>query len=199
MDLVKPGVVEWSKVYLGPRNAFQKVANCNYAVTLGTDSFRFSLVGIAGKDLQDAILKLILALTWQLMRHHVITLLSNLSGAEGRMLSEADVVAWANSMVAGKPAVAPIASLKDGSIGSGEFLLHLIHAIQPRALDVSMIATGRMAEEKVLNAKYAISCARRLGCMVFLLHEDIVECKPKMLLVFVAQLMSLSVIKQTSN
>ena len=41
--------------------------------------------------------------------------------------------------------------------------------------------------------------AHQVGCMVFLLHEDIVECKPKMLLVFVATLMSYAVNKRTSQ
>jgi len=200
MDQVKPGVVDWTKTNLKPKNVYSKVANCNYAVSLGKDKTKFgmSLVGISGKDIQDGNIKLILALTWQLMRYHVIKFLSNLSGAKGGMLSEADVVAWANSMVADK-GVAPIASLKDGSISSGIFLLHLIRAIESRAVDEAMITPGRSAEDKVLNAKYAISCARKVGCMVFLLHEDIVECKPKMLLVFVATLMSYSVNKQTSK
>ena len=63
-------------------------------------------------------------------------------------------------------------------------------AIEPRCVDAALITGGATPEDRVLNAKYAISCARRLGCMVFLLHEDIVEVKPKMLLVFVATLMS---------
>ena len=83
-----------------------------------------------------------------------------------------------------------IVSLKIGSIGSGEYLLQLIKAIEPRAVDPAQISAGSSKEDRVLNAKYAISCARKVGCMVFLLHEDIVECKPKMLLVFVATLMS---------
>lgn len=44
-------------------------------------------------------------------------------------------------------------------------------------------------EDAEKNAKYAISVARKLGCSVFLLWEDIVEVKPKMILAFVASLM----------
>ena len=109
-------------------------------------------------------------------------------------LTEADVVAWANAKVAAT-GVAPIASLKDTSIGSGTFLLELIRRIEPRAVAEENVTPGSTAEERVLNAKYAISCARRLGCMVFLLYEDIVEVKPKMLLVFVATLMSYDIRK----
>lgn len=42
----------------------------------------------------------------------------------------------------------------------------------------------------MLNAKYAISLARKFGCCVFLLPEDIVEVKSKLLLTFIGTLMS---------
>jgi hypothetical protein len=42
----------------------------------------------------------------------------------------------------------------------------------------------------MLNAKYAISIARRIGCCIFLLWEDIVEVNPKMILTFVGSMIS---------
>ena len=48
MDAVHPGVVDWGRVVMQPKHVYSKVANCNYAVSLGTAAFRFSLVGIAG-------------------------------------------------------------------------------------------------------------------------------------------------------
>jgi plastin-1 len=39
-----------------------------------------------------------------------------------------------------------------------------------------------------LNAKYVISCARKVGATVFLTPEDIVEVKSKMIVTFVASL-----------
>ena len=54
------------------------------------------------------------------------------------------------------------------------------------------------AEEKKLNARLAISCARRAGCMIFALWEDIVETKPKMLLVLFATLMQLDIKSKVS-
>jgi len=204
MNQIKPGCVDWSKVMLKPRNVYHKVANCNYAVNLGKDrkQFGLSLVGIAGKDISDGNLKLTLALTWQLMRFHVIQFLSNLSGMSkgGELLTEADVVEWANDLVtSSSPGVGEIKSLKDGSLGSGVFLLELIKAIEPRAVDSEQVTPGSTPKEKELNAKYAISCARKLGCMVFLLHDDIVEVKPKMLLVMVATLMSYAVNKSAED
>ena len=193
MDTVRPGVVEWEKVVMKPKNVYNKIANCNYAVALAKDpkAFKFSVVGIQGKDLSDGNAKLILAITWQLMRYHVIRFLSNLSSGEGgKQLEEKDVIEWANAKVG--DAAPPIGSLKDASLGSGRFLLALLRAVEPRSVDSAQVKEGATAEEKMLNAKYAISCARRVGCMVFLLWEDIVEVKPKMLLVFVGTLMARS-------
>jgi len=189
MDAVHPGVVDWKRVIMAPKNVYNRVANCNYAVSLGVSAFGFSLVGIGGTDIVAGNVKLILAFTWQLMRYHVISFLSRLSAPSGATLSEADVVDWANAQVAGA-GVPTVSGLKDPSLASGIWLLELIRAVEPRAVDRSLVLAGSTAEERALNARYAISCARRLGCTVFLLHEDIVEVKPKMLLVLVAALMS---------
>lgn len=45
-----------------------QLENCNYAVKLGKDEAKFSLVGIAGQDLNAGNRTLTLALLWQLMR-----------------------------------------------------------------------------------------------------------------------------------
>jgi hypothetical protein len=46
--------------------------------------------------------------------------------------------------------------------------------------------------ELKLNAQYAISVARQIGCCIFLLWEDIVEVNQKMILTFVGSLMLLA-------
>ena len=46
MDTVRPGVVEWEKVVLKPKNVYNKItSNCNYAVALAKDpkAFKFSV------------------------------------------------------------------------------------------------------------------------------------------------------------
>ena len=54
----------------------------------------------------------------------------------------------------------------------------------------ALVTPGVTEEEQKLNAKYAISSARKLGCTLFLLWEDIVEVRPKMLLSFMATVMA---------
>ena len=50
---------------------------------------------------------------------------------------------------------------------------------------------GDTEEEQILNAKYAISIARKLGAAVFLVYDDILGLNKKMLLIFVASLYDL--------
>merc|ERR1711967_130690 len=92
-----------------------------------------------------------------------------------------------------------ITKLSDAALSSGVFVLTLLKAVAPRSVDVSQVTEGKTAEEKKLNARLAISCARKAGCMVFLLWEDIVECKPKMLLVLLASLMQLEISDKASK
>ena len=43
-------------------------------------------------------------------------------------------------------------------------------------------------KDKEMNAKYALSVARGLGAMIFVVWEDITEVKSKLLLTFLASL-----------
>ncbi|KAE8626226.1 hypothetical protein XENTR_v10006553 [Xenopus tropicalis] len=64
--------VDWNRVNKPPYSKLgenmKKIENCNYAVDLGKNKAKFSLVGIAGQDLKEGNHTLTLALLWQLMR-----------------------------------------------------------------------------------------------------------------------------------
>ena len=55
-----------------------------------------------------------------------------------------------------------------------------------------MVLLVNIDDQKKLNAQYAISITRKLGGTIFVLPEDIVEVKPKMILTFVGTLMAIS-------
>ena len=55
---------------------------------------------------------------------------------------------------------------------------------------IFILHIGETAEDKVNNARYIISIARKIGACVFLTHEDIIEIKSKLLVTFVASLWS---------
>jgi hypothetical protein len=123
--------------------------------------------------------------------------------------ADADACAHAQVAAAGQ-AVPPIRNLSDSSLSSGLFLIALCAAVNPNAVDASLVAHGGTADDHLSNAKYAISIARKIGpnlhpspflsptsrpplsfssgACVFLTPEDIIEVKPKMLFTFIASL-----------
>jgi len=190
MDHVEPGSVSWPKVNRPPRNKFKRVENANYVVVIGkSQTFKFSLVGIGGVDVVAGNKKLILSIVWQLVRHHSLKVLQSLSD-DGSQATDRDIIDWANARVerTGKPS--RMESFRDSSLGSCTFFFHLLNALAPGILNPEFVTAGETAEEKEANAKYVISVARKLGALVFLTWEDLVEVKPKMILMFTASLMA---------
>jgi len=115
MDKVQPGIVDWSKVnQKEPLNKFKKVENCNYAILLGKQ-MKFSLVGIGGQDIVDGNKNLTLAIIWQLMRLHVVSIIKSLS-KDGKDVTEEDMVKWSNNQVHSSGRSSKMDSFKDGSL-----------------------------------------------------------------------------------
>jgi len=103
--------------------------------------------------------------------------------------TDKEIIAWANEKVAGK--AKPITGFDDKSIGSGLYLIELLAAVESRCINRDLVTAGVTEEEQKLNAKYVISSARKINCSLFLLWEDLVEVKPKMVLSFIAAVMAL--------
>ncbi|CAB1421976.1 unnamed protein product [Pleuronectes platessa] len=165
----------------------KKLENCNYAVELGK-SAKFSLVGIGGQDLNDGNATLTLALVWQLMRRYTLNVLEELG--DGQKTNDAIIVQWVNNTLAEAGKSTKISSFKDKEISSSLAVLELIDAIQPGSINYDLIKTGSLSEDdKLENAKYAVSMARKIGARVYALPEDLMEVKPKMVMTVFACLM----------
>ncbi|CAK6983039.1 plastin-2 [Scomber scombrus] len=184
--------VDWDRVNKPPYpklgSNMKKLENCNYAVELGKKEAKFSLVGIAGQDLNAGNRTLTLALLWQLMRRYTLNILEDLG--DGQKVVDDTIVSWVNGTLtqAGKPT---ISSFKDGSISTSMPVLDLIDAIQSGSIRYDLLKTEDLTEEEKLNnAKYAISMARKIGARVYALPEDLVEVKPKMVMTVFACLMA---------
>jgi len=188
-DKLNPGVVEWKRVnQREPMHRIKCVENTNYAVDIGKD-LKFSLVGIGGVDITDGNETLTLALVWQLMRHHVLTVLKEVGG--GAPVSEDAMIQWSNNLVRSSGKSSSMSNFKDHSLKNSIFFLDLLDSIRPGCVDQSAIIQGSTSDEDCMaNAKYAISMARKLGATIFLLPEDIIEVKPKMILTFIGSLMA---------
>eukprot|EP01018_Ginkgo_biloba_P026257 Gb_01941 [translate_table: standard] len=200
LNKVVPGVVNWKLANKPPiRMPFKKVENCNQVIRIGKQ-LKFSLVNVAGNDIVQGNKKLILAFLWQLMRHNILQLLKNLRHhSHGKEISDADILNWANSKVKSLGRTSQMGSFKDKSLANGIFFLELLSAVEPRVVSWNIVTKGETEEEKKLNATYIISVARKLGCSIFLLPEDIVEVHPKMILTLTASIMLWSLSNQTSE
>ncbi|KII84639.1 hypothetical protein PLICRDRAFT_179448 [Plicaturopsis crispa FD-325 SS-3] len=175
---------------------FKAVENTNYVVDLGKQN-GMHLVGIQGADIVDGSKTLVLGLVWQLMRMNITKTLTSLSkSGQGRPISDTEMLKWANTTAQkAKPSVRPIRSFKDPSITTGLFFLDLLEALRPGIVDPTLIinvSESGSYEDRRQNAKLAISIARKMNALIFLVPEDIVDVRPRLILTFVGSLMSIA-------
>ncbi|XP_013602420.1 PREDICTED: fimbrin-5-like [Brassica oleracea var. oleracea] len=197
LDKVSPGSVNWKHANKPPiKMPFKKVENCNEVIKIGKE-LHFSLVNVAGNDIVQGNKKLLLAFLWQLMRYTMLQLLKNLrSHSQGKEITDADILYWANRKVKRVGRTSQAESFRDKNLSSGIFFLELLTAVEPRVVNWSLVTSGETEEDKKLNATYIISVARKLGCSIFLLPEDIIEVNQKMMLILAASIMYWSLQQQ---
>ncbi|KAK2826492.1 hypothetical protein Q5P01_020706 [Channa striata] len=187
--------VNWKKVNNPPYPALganmKKLENCNYAVELGRDVAHFSLVGIGGENLNEGSPMHTLALVWQLMRRYTVLVLSDLG--DGEKVGDQIILNWVNTTLSQKRKDTQISSFKDNLISTSLPVIDLIDAIAPGNVKWDMVKRGEKgvlkAADKLNNAKYAVSLARKIGARVYALPIDLVEVNPKMVLTLFACLM----------
>jgi len=193
IDKIEPGLVDWKQAEMQPNNKFKKVSNNNYAVVLGkSKQLNVSLVSTGGVDIVDGNKKLILGFVWQLMRHHTLKFLAEVQSKKfgGKAVTDEMIIAWANDTVKQSGKDSKMASFKDSSLADSIFFIDLLAAVESRVISWENVNEGKTPEDRLQNARYAISVARKLGATIFLLPEDIVEVKPKMIMTFIASIMS---------
>ncbi|KAK1274472.1 Fimbrin-1 [Acorus gramineus] len=196
LDKVSPGSVNWKQASKPPiKMPFRKVENCNQVIRIGKQ-MKFSLVNVAGNDIVQGNKKLILGkgpssgLGAYLMRFNILQLLKNLRfHSQGKEMTDADILSWANAKVKSSGRSSQMESFKDKNLSNGIFFLELLSAVEKRVVNWNLVTKGESDEEKKLNATYIISVARKLGCSIFLLPEDIMEVNQKMILTLTASIM----------
>jgi len=187
--------VNWKKVNRPPYPVLganmKKLENCNYAVELGRTEARFSLVGIGGVNLNEGNPMHTLALVWQLMRRYTLMVLSDLG--DGEKVGDHIILNWVNTTLSEGHKDTQISSFKDKLISTSLPVIDLIDTIAPGAVRGEMVRRGEEGvlsdADKLNNAKYAISVARKMGARVYALPDDLVEVKPKMVMTVFACLM----------
>ena len=128
----------------------------------------FSLVGIEGSDIVDGNKLLTLGLVWQLMRRNISITMKTLSSS-GRDMSDAQILKWAQDQVTKGGKNSTIRSFKDQGLSNAHFLLDVLNGIAPGYVDYDLVTPGNTEEERYANARLAISIARKLGALIWLL------------------------------
>lgn len=190
-DMIKPGSVDWNRVvqkFVQIKIKFQKLDNCNYAVDIGKKQMNFKLVGIQGSNLLDGDRTFTLALVWQLMRAYTLAMLDKIAG-QGHPIVENGIIEWTNNKLKSAGKMSFITSFQDPNISDSRVICDLIDAIKPGSVRYDLLKTENTTENKMDNARYAVSIARKIGARVFALPEDIVEVKQKMVMTIFATLM----------
>ena len=124
-----------------------------------------------------------------LCTRHTLKVLAELAAHEGLTeVTEEHIIHWANTRVAGSGKSTTMLNFKDHSLQTGVFLLDLVAAVEPRAVNWDLVTAGTDEDEQLSNAKYCISVAQKIGACVFLTPEDIVEVKSKMIMTFVSSI-----------
>jgi len=191
-DKVLPGSVNWRHVNKAPPSGgelmhFKAIENTNYAIELGKQS-HFSLVGVQGADITDGQRTLTLGLVWQLMRRDISETLSALAQRLGkREISDAEMIKWANEQSKKGGRGSSVRSFKDQAIGSGVFLLDVLNGMKASYVDYELVTKGGNDEEAYLNAKLAISIARKMGATIWLVPEDICQVRSRLVVTFIGE------------
>lgn len=164
-DKISPGIVDWPKTYPRPKETVHALANCNFAVE-NSVKLGCQIVNIGGEDICEGNRKLILGLSWQLMKMNIFQILGEVKTKSGAKVDEDGLVAWANAKVAGQ-SVAPMTSFKDKHLGDSIFLLHMLDGVRADTVDWAEVAQpteqGLDEDSKHANAGYLINLARKIG------------------------------------
>lgn len=187
LETIFPKSVEWKRATKNPGTVFKRLENCGVAIETGR-KVGLKLTGIEGKDIADGTAKFILAMCWQLWRAHIGDMLSKVTGS-GKRPDDADIVRWANEKVRGAGFNTQIKDFKDKQLATGEYLAQLLSAVSPGAVDFELMTAGSNEEEQRSNSEYIISVARKIGCTIFNVPDDITDVRSKMLMVLVAMVM----------
>ena len=178
MDKIRPGIVNWKGVSMKCKNVFDRNGNCDEAERCAVE-LGVKMIGIGAEDIREGRKQGVLAIVWQLMRVHYLQIIGS--------KTEAQILEWVNT-TSGKEAK----SFGDEAFADGTLLIDLARSIEPRAINEELVLKGETEDERVLNAKYAISVARKLGAIVFLVYDDILGLNKKMILIFVCSLYDLA-------
>jgi plastin-1 len=98
----------------------------------------------------------------------------------GRDVTDQQIIRWANEAIQRGGKTSKISSFKDPAFKTGIVVCDILNGIRPGSIDYTLVTRGSNTEDASMNAKYAISVARKIGAVLYVLPEDIIECRSKL-------------------
>merc|ERR1719273_1127395 len=99
------------------------------------------------------------------MRHHTIKFLNELS-KDGKKISDEQILSWANKKASecqnDRAPPIEVNKFNDQRLKDGLFFIKLLAACRPKIIDWDLVTDGESADDAMLNARYAISIARKM-------------------------------------
>eukprot|EP00466_Bigelowiella_natans_P002704 jgi/Bigna1/86507/estExt_fgenesh1_pg.C_110060 len=199
-------------------NKFRELANCQQFIERCKETpFNFKVGTTTGQDINERHSKHVLSVTWQLRKFHMFEFLKSIyvrkfgggqKTAESKIrIDEGKIAQWCMSTIetaldenGGYPPEASHVDLEgigskikgfdEKTLKTGLYLLLLIWAKDPESIDWANASTGVTRDQRLGNATYAISVARKMGCTIFLQPADIIKVRPRMILSFVSAVLA---------
>lgn len=104
--------------------------------------------------------------------------------------SDSEIIQWVNSTLQGAHKASKISGFNDPTLTNSIAVIDLVDAIRPNVVDYKNVSHDDTAEAKLLNAKYALSVAKKIGATTYAFPEDLVEVKPTIVMTTFASLMT---------
>ena len=158
-----------------PENIFQMGTNCMAALD-AAEKLNVDIEDINAADICDANQKAVRTFIWQLLRLHSLQIIGS--------KTEHDLLKWVSQTDS-------VNSFNDPKFANARLLLKLAETIEPKIVNWDVVSKGLTYKARYMNAKYAISIARKLGSAVWLVPDDIPSLNEKMILIFVCTLYGL--------
>eukprot|EP01089_Gocevia_fonbrunei_P001100 TRINITY_DN11049_c0_g1_i1.p1 TRINITY_DN11049_c0_g1~~TRINITY_DN11049_c0_g1_i1.p1 ORF type:complete len:277 (-),score=32.71 TRINITY_DN11049_c0_g1_i1:25-855(-) len=192
LDTVAPGCVDQKKLKSTPTSLFLKVELCNHVIDVAR-KIGMRIIGFGGKDIVDGNRRFLLALTHQIWRFWILQHFGKVilnRTCSGKLVTEAEIISWANSKIVGAGRKSKISSLEDRQLCKGIYIIDLLYALYPKVgVDYSLVTSGQTLGERDLNACYVLSLAWAAGLPVYIRYQNIVNLRPGTLLAFLTSLL----------
>jgi len=206
LDRIHPGSVNWIKVNISPKNRWDTVLNCNLVVDIiAKEPFDLKTTNIGGLDLADGKLKAILSVVAQIQRYLMIKTLKELKFA-GTFVTDDQIREWSNSIASQSPYnfSQPIKKWNDKTLSTGLYFLDLLAVLDTgkTLIDPTQVFTDFNLDEstgvnetviwerKASNISAAVTLTRKLGGILFVHMQDLIDAKSRATLTLVATILA---------